>query len=107
VLAIHTYVHFQDLFLMDNFFFNVPFFFLSLSFVLVLLHLLFCILITVCICSRQACQPRFRTADTRPINFLDCGYILGQFVRNRHNLLYQTWADRPGVYTYTLYLKCK
>jgi hypothetical protein len=24
-----------------------------------------------------------------------------------HNLLYKTWADRPGVYIGTLYLKCK
>jgi len=25
----------------------------------------------------------------------------------RHILLYKTWADRPGVYVDTLYLKCK
>jgi len=30
---------------------------------------------------------------------LDCAYILGQCVSNKHNVLYRTWADRPGVYT--------
>jgi hypothetical protein len=26
------------------------------------------------------------------INCLDCGYILGQYMGNRHNLLYKTWV---------------
>jgi len=28
-------------------------------------------------------------------HYLDCGYILGQYMNNKHNLLYKTWADRP------------
>jgi hypothetical protein len=35
---------------------------------------------------------------------VDC-YILGQYMSIRHNLLYRTWTDRPGVYRDTLYLK--
>jgi hypothetical protein len=38
---------------------------------------------------------------------LDCGHILGQHMSIKHNLLYKIWADRPGVYTDTLYLKCR
>jgi hypothetical protein len=38
-------------------------------------------------------------------NCLACGYILGQYLSNMHNLLYKTWADRPGMYTDALYLR--
>jgi hypothetical protein len=30
----------------------------------------------------------------RSINCLDCGYILGQYVNIKHNLLYRTWTVR-------------
>jgi len=36
---------------------------------------------------------------------LDSGHILGQYMGNKHNVLYKACADRSGVYTDIQYLK--
>jgi hypothetical protein len=36
-----------------------------------------------------------------------CGYVLRQYTNIRHNVLHKMWADRAGVYTDALYLKCE